>query len=60
MILTDNDIHTKWVNLFLHCKDVETAKAEILALFSEEADDEYQWTEQDIHRQMTKIIRKYS
>ena len=46
--------------MFLNCKDVEAAKAEILVLFSEEPDDEHQWTEQDIYEQMRKIIRKYS
>ena len=60
MILTRNDLDTKLADMFLHCKDVEAAKAEILAFFSEEPDDEHQWTEQDIHEQMRKIIRKYS
>ena len=32
---------------------------EILAMFSEEPDDEHQWTEQDIYEQSRKIIRKY-
>lgn len=60
MILTSKDLDTQLANLFLNCKDVEAAKAEILALFSEEPDDEHQWTEQDIYEQMRKIIRKYS
>lgn len=60
MILTRNDLDIKWAQLFLHCKDAEVAKAEILALFSEEPDDEHQWTEHDIYEQMRKIIRKYS
>lgn len=60
MILTSKDLDTKLANLFLNCKDVEATKAEILALFSEEPDDEHQWTEQDIYEQMRKIIRKYS
>ena len=57
MILTPKD---QRADLFLHCKDIEAAKAEILALFLEEPDDEHQWTEQDIFEQMKKIIRKYS
>ena len=60
MILKSKDLDTLWAELLLHCKDVEAAKAEILAHFSEEPDDEHQWTEQDIHEQMRKIIRKYS
>ena len=59
MILTRNDFDTKWADFLLHCKDVEAAKAEIPALFSEEPDDGHPWTEQDIHEQMRKIIRKY-
>lgn len=35
------------------------AKKEILALFSEEPDDEHEWTEQDIYEQARKIIQKY-
>ena len=35
------------------------AKAEILALFSKESDDEHEWSEQDIYEQMRKVIRKY-
>ena len=60
MILTSKDLDTTWAALLLHCKDVEAAKAEILALFSEEPDDEHQWTEHDIYEQMRKIIRKYN
>ena len=42
-----------------NCKDPEAAKAEVLELFSEEPDNEHQWTEQDICEQIRKIIRKY-
>lgn len=45
--------------MFLNCKDSEAAKAEVLEMFSEEPDNEHQWTEQDICEQMRKIIRKY-
>ena len=60
MTLTKNDLDTKWAALFLHCKEHEAAKAEILALFSFEPDDKHHWTEQDVCEQMRKIIRKYS
>lgn len=60
MILTSKDLDTKLANLFLNCKDVEAAKAEILALFSEEPDDGHLWTEQDIYEHMRRIIRRYS
>ena len=58
MILTKKDLDTEWWEMFLHCKDPEAAKAEVLELFSEEPDNEHQWTEQDICEQMRKIIRK--
>lgn len=60
MIMTRNDLDTKWSVLFLHCKVPEAAKAEILAMFSSEPDYEHQWTEQDISEQIRKIIHKYS
>ena len=60
MILSRKELDTKLAALFLHCKDAEAAKTEILELFSEEPDDGHQWTEQDIYEQMRKIIRKYS
>ncbi len=46
MILTQDDLNREWQWLFLHCKDTVAAKVEILALFSEEPDDELQWSEQ--------------
>ena len=57
--VTREDLENKWQSLFLRCKDPEAAKSEILALFSEEPDDEHEWSEQDIYEQMRKIIRKY-
>ena len=59
MILTQDDLDREWQWLFLYCKDTAAAKEEILALFSEEPDDEHQCSEQDIYEQMRKIIRKY-
>ena len=49
MTMTRNDLDTKLANMFLNCKDVEAAKAEILVLFSKEPDDEHRWTEQYIY-----------
>ena len=59
MILTKKDLDTEWRAMFLNCKDSEAAKAEVLEMFSEEPDNEHQWTEQDICEQIRKIIRKY-
>ena len=43
----------------MHCKNPETAKAEVLALFSEDPDDEHEWSDQDIYEQIRNIVRKY-
>lgn len=59
MILTKKELDTEWRAMFLNYKDSEAAKAEVLEMFSEEPDNEHQWTEQDICEQMRKIIRKY-
>ena len=59
MTLTRKDLDTDWWAMFLRCKDPEAAKAEILALFSEEPDNEHEWSEQDIYEHSRKIIRKY-
>ena len=45
--------------LFLHCKNIQAATAEILHRLSEVPVDGYVWTEQDIYEQMRKIIDKY-
>lgn len=44
---------------FLHCKNTETAKEEILKLLGKEPGDGYAYSEQDIYEQMRKIIQKY-
>jgi len=44
MTLTRKELDTEWRTIFLRCKDPETAKSEILTLFSEEPDDKHQWT----------------
>lgn len=59
MTITRDELDNKWWSLFLYCKDPEAAKAEILALFSEEPDGQHEWSEQDIYEQMKKIISKY-
>ena len=59
MMITREDPDGKWWSLFLHCKNPEAAKAEILALFSEEPDGHHEWSEQDSYEQMKKIISKY-
>ena len=59
MTITRKDLENKWQSLFLRCKDPEAAKAEILELFSQEPNNEHEWSEQDIYEQMRKIIRKY-
>ena len=40
-------------------RNTEQAKAEILALFSEEPDENHEWTEQDIYEQSRKIIARW-
>ena len=60
MILTKDDLDREWQWLFLRCKNAAAAKAEILTLFSDEPDDEREWSEQDLYEQMRKIIQKYS
>ena len=58
MILSRDDLDRDWLQMFRNCKDTEAAKEEILALFSEEPDDEHEWSEQDIYEQVRKIIKK--
>ena len=45
--------------LFLHCKNPQAAKEEMLRILGEEPGDGYAYSEQDIYEQMRKIIRKY-
>ena len=60
MIVTKKMLDSdKFAPLFLRCKNTRAAKAEILNRLSEEPDDGYVWTEQDIYEQMRKIIDKY-
>lgn len=60
MIVTKKMLDSdEYALLFLHCKNTQAAKAEILNRLSEEPGDGYVWTEQDIYEQMRKIIDKY-
>ena len=59
MIVTEKDLDTKWLLMFRYCKDVKSAKAEVVEHFSKASDDGYEWSEQDIYEPMRKIIRKY-
>lgn len=59
MILTRDELDKDWFAMFQHCRGPESAKAEVLALFSDEPDDEHEWSEQDIYEQMRIIVRKY-
>lgn len=60
MTLKRIELDTKWSALLHLCKNLETEKLEILAMFLSESEHEHQWTEQDIIEQMRKIIYKYS
>ena len=60
MIVTKEMLDSnEYALLFLHCKNAQAAKAEILNRLSEDPGDGYVWTEQDIYEQMRRIIAKY-
>ena len=48
-----------WLRQIPTAEKRQEAEEEILALFSTEPDDRYQWTEQDICEQVRKILRRY-
>lgn len=58
MILTRYELDTVYQNWFRGCKDLESAKDRILAIFATEPDEFTQWTFQDIYEQSRKIIAK--
>ncbi len=60
MTVTAYDLETKYKLWFCGMKNTKEAKNEILCLFSEEADDEHQFIEQDIYEQSRKIIKKWN
>ena len=59
MTLPRKLLDTKYIWWFHNKCNDEQAKAEILALFSEEPDDYHEWSEQDIYEQSRKIIARW-
>ena len=59
MTLTRKLLDTEYIWWFHNKRNAEQAKAEILALFSEEPDEIHEWTEQDIYEQSRKIIVRW-
>ena len=55
MTITENELNTYLSEQRFHVTPVK--KKEILALFSTEPEDGFQWTEQDIHEQIRKLAR---
>lgn len=60
MMITADDLDTKYTAWFIGMRNTEQAKREILDLFSTEPDDEHAWSEQDIYEQSRKIILKWN
>ena len=59
MTLTENNLKTKYASWFKNLKDSSKAEKAVLARFSEEPNEFYAWTEQDIYEQSRKIIEAY-
>lgn len=59
MTLTRKLLDSRYAWWFHGKRNTEQAKAEILALFSEEPDDCHEWSEQDIYEQSRKIIASW-
>ena len=55
MTITENELNTYLSEQRFYVTPVK--KKEILALFSTEPKDGFQWTEQDIHEQIRKLAR---
>lgn len=60
LTITRQMLDTVLQSWFHNIKNAEQAKAEILALFSEEPGDGYTWSEQDIWEQSRKIINRWN
>ena len=60
MILTRKLLDAKYSWWFHNKRNAEQAKEEILKVFSQEPDDGYEWTEQDIYEQSRKIIARWN
>lgn len=59
MVISHHLLNTELQGWFHNKRNAEKAKAEIIALFSEEPGDGYSWTEQDIWEQSRKIIDRW-
>ena len=59
MTITAADLYTKYAVWFTGMKNTERARCAIL-LFSNEPDEDYVWSEQDISEQSRKIIIKWN
>ena len=59
MTLTIEMLNTQYARWFHGKRNTEQAKTEILSIFSQEPNDGYEWTEQDIYEQSRKIIARW-
>ena len=59
MTLTREMLDTRYSWWFHGKRNAEQAKEEILNRFSQEPDDDHEWTEQDICEQSRKIIARW-
>ena len=60
MTIITADLEKKYAAWFIGMKNTERAKREILELFSNEPDEDYVWSEQDIYEQSRKIIIRWN
>ena len=60
MTITITDLYTKYAVWFTGMKNTERARCAILELFSNEPDEDYVWSEQDIYEQSRKIILRWN
>ena len=60
MTLTRKLLDSRYAWWFHNKRNTEQAKQEILNRFSQEPDDDHEWTEQDIYEQSRKIIARWN
>ena len=60
MTLTREMLDNQYAWWFHGKRNTEQAKEEILNRFSQEPDDDREWTEQDIYEQSRKIIARWN
>ena len=60
MTLTRKLLDSRYAWCFHNKRNTEQAKEEILNRFSQEPDDDHEWTEQDIYEQSRKIIASWN